>query len=194
MEAFKSLSEFKSGSLENHKQMHDLIIENYNTLKKGRYGMTKTAIKRAIKNGEELIPISEDLINKYRFINDWRRYEKIKNYFELSNDASADLLFPPELMDKLESKNISSIFEIGDGQRGIGWFTVVEVIHKQTKNGKPFMRWKCVDSNNKSGWLRVWGNMEADIEYTTWLGDVKNDSGWGMSTTCAKLKKINAFD
>ena len=56
------------------------------------------------------------------------------------------------------------------------------------------MRWKCVDSNNKSGWLRVWGNFEKDVEYTTWLVDVKNDPGWGMSTTSTKLKKINAFD
>ena len=56
------------------------------------------------------------------------------------------------------------------------------------------MRWKCVDANNKSGWLRVWGSMEGNIEYSTWLTDVKNDAGWGMSTTCGKLKKINAFD
>ena len=80
------------------------------------------------------------------------------------------------------------------GERGIGWFTVTEVIHKTTKNGKAFMRWKCVDSDNRSGWLRVWGNMEGEIEFSTWLADVKNDAGWGMSTTIGKLKKINAFD
>ena len=194
MEAFKSLSEFQNNTLENHKQMHDLIIDNYNILKKGKFGITKTAVKRALKKGEEIVPIIEDLINKYRFASDWRRSEKIKNYFDLSNDASADLLFPPKLMNRLNEKQINSIFDIESGARGIGWFTVIEVIHKTTKNGKAFMRWKCVDSNNKSGWLRVWGSMEGDIEYTTWLTDVKNDAGWGMSTTIGKLKKINAFD
>jgi len=194
MEAFKSLKEFNDNTLENHKQLHDMILENYNILKKGRWGITKTAYKRLVKNGEEVMPIVDDLISRYKILSDWSRSEKIKNYFDLSNDASADLLFPPSLLKKLEDKQIESVFEIESGKRGIGWFTVVEVIRKTTKNGKAFMRWKCVDANNKSGWLRVWGNMDGDIEYSTWLADVKNDAGWGMSTTCGKLKKINAFD
>ena len=33
-----------------------------------------------------------------------------------------------------------------------------------------------------------------NIEYSTWLVDVKNDACWGMSTTIGKLKKINEFD
>jgi DNA polymerase-3 subunit alpha len=194
MEAFKSLEEFRNNILENHKQLNDLILENYNILKKGRWGITKTAKKRSDKNGDIVEPVIDKLISTYKVVSDWSRTEKISNYFELSNDASADLLFPPELLKKLEDKCIDSIFDIAPGERGIGWFTVVEIIRKTTKNGKPFMRWKCVDSNNKSGWLRVWGNFEKDVEYTTWLVDVKNDPGWGMSTTSAKLKKINAFD
>ena len=35
MEAFKSLNEFKNDELDNHKQLHDLILDNYTTLKKG---------------------------------------------------------------------------------------------------------------------------------------------------------------
>jgi hypothetical protein len=56
------------------------------------------------------------------------------------------------------------------------------------------MRLKCVDNNSKSGWLRVWGQLGEDIAYSTWMADVKNDTGWGMSTTTAKMKKISAFD
>jgi hypothetical protein len=97
-------------------------------------------------------------------------------------------------MKKLNEKQISSVFDIPSGERGIGWFTVTEVIKKTTKNGKAFMRWKCVDSDNRSGWLRVWGNLDEGIEFSTWLADVKNDAGWGMSSSLAKLKKINAFD
>jgi len=97
-------------------------------------------------------------------------------------------------MKKLNAKQINSLFDIPSGQRGIGWFTVTEVIRKTTKNGKPFMRWKCVDSDNRSGWLRVWGSLDDSVEFSTWLADVKNDSGWGMSTNLGKLKKINAFD
>lgn len=194
MEAFKSLQEFQDDVLDNHKQMYDLILDNYNLLKKGRYGMTKTAVKRALKNDEEIVPIVDELIAKYKVVSDWSRNEKIKNYFELSNDASDDLLFPPRLLNKLKQKEISSVFDIPSGDRGIGWFTVTEVIRKTTKNGKAFMRWKCVDSDNRSGWLRVWGSLDDEVEFSTWLADVKNDAGWGMSTNLGKLKKINAFD
>ena len=194
MEAFKSLQEFENGELENHKQMHDLILDNYTALKKGRFGMTKSAIKKAEKDGEELVPQVEELLSKYKVVSDWSRGTKIKNYFELSNDASDDLLFPPSLLKKLQQKQIGSVFDVPEGERGIGWFTVTEVIKKTTKNGKAFMRWKCVDSDNRSGWLRVWGCVDDDPSFTTWLADVKNDPGWGMSSSLAKLKKINAFD
>jgi DNA polymerase III alpha subunit len=194
MEAFKSLEEFNNGSLDNHKQLHDLILDNYTVLKKGYWGLTKTAVKRARKNEEIIVPIVDQLVSKYKVVSDWSRSEKIKNYFELSNDASDDLLFPPALLKKLKQKAIQSVFDIPGGERGIGWFTVTEVIRKTTKNGKAFMRWKCVDSDNRSGWLRVWGDMEDEIEFSTWLADVKNDAGWGMSSSLAKLKKINAFD
>ena len=196
MEAFKSLEEFKSQKLENHKQLHDIIINNYNTLKKGRYGITKTAYKKAIKAGETPIDIINVLIDKFEYYMtcDWTRSEKIKNYYELSNDASDDLLFPPDLVKKLEDKEIDSIFEIDPGARGIGWFTIIEVVKKQTKKGKPFMRLKCVDNQSKSGWLRVWGSFNEDVSYTTWLSDVHNDASWGMSTSINKMKKINAFD
>ena len=158
------------------------------------WGITKTQYNRALKKGEEVRPIVDVLVEKYKVVSDWNRAEKIKNYFELSNDASDDLLFPPELVKKLQDKEVQSIFEIPEGMRGIGWFTITEVIMKTTKNGKPFMRLKCVDNNSKSGWLRVWGQIGDDIAYSTWMADVKNDAGWGMSTTTAKMKKISAFD
>ena len=109
MEAFKSLEEFGNNSLENHKQLHDLILDNYNILKKSMWGITKTQYNRAIKKGEEVRSIVDVLVEKYKVVSDWNRAEKIKNYFELSNDASDDLLFPPELVQKLKTKEVQSI-------------------------------------------------------------------------------------
>ena len=77
--------------------------------------MTKTAVKRAKKNEEEIVPIVEDLLTKYRVVSDWNRSEKIRNYFDLSNDASDDLLFPPSLIKKLNDKQIKSVFDIPQG-------------------------------------------------------------------------------
>ena len=48
IEAFGSLEEFKSGKINNHRQLLAMMTDenNYNVLRKGRYGLTKTQIKR----------------------------------------------------------------------------------------------------------------------------------------------------
>ncbi len=134
------------------------------------------------------------LKEKYRHLEDWSRTEKIKHYFDLSNDASTELLFPPELMRRLREKNVSSAFDIRKGTKGIGWFTILEVNKKISKNGKPFMRLKITDDQNNTASIMVWGDVGEDIRYTNWLSEIKNDPNWGMSTSLSKMKKIDAFD
>ena len=194
MEAFASIKEFKEGTLFNHRQLLGIIVSNYDRLRKGRYGITKTQQKRAIKNGEMLIPVVDVLISEVQDVIDWNRTEKIQNYMELSNDASIDLLFPQSFVDKVSKKNVGSVFKIPGGEKGIGWFCILETIKKKTKNGKDFMRLKVTDNQNNTGWVRVWGNLEDDINYTLWLSEVHNDSSWGMSTSLRKMKLINAFE
>ena len=81
------------------------------------------------------------------------------------------------------------------GARRVGWFCVTDVITKKTKNGKPFYRFKVMDLENNTGWLRVWGSFkEAPELYTLWMADVHNDANWGMSTSSAKVRKITAFE
>ena len=200
MEAFKSLEDMPDEheaypkGLCNHRQLFDLIIDNYDVLRKGRYGITKTQYKRRVKNGEDPRPILETLVAEYKGLEDWTRAEKISNYFELSNDASADLLFPPDLLQRFEDKKVESVFKIPKGEKGIGWFTIVEIVQKKTKKGKSFMRLRVLDNESNNGWIRVWGSTDADIRYTIWLAEVNSDPNWGMSTNLGKMKKINAFD
>jgi len=194
MEAFSSLKEIKEGILNNHRQLFEMIISNYDRLRKGRYGVTKTQQKRALKNGEELIPVVNDIMKVVKTVTDWNRTEKIQNYMDLSNDASIDLLFPQSFVDKVEQKNVGSVFKIPSGEKGIGWFCILETIKKKTKNGKDFLRLKVTDNQSNTGWVRVWGTLEDDINYTLWLSEVHNDASWGMSTSLRKMKLINAFE
>ena len=194
MEAFSSLKEIKEGILNNHRQLFEMIISNYDRLRKGRYGITKTQQKRALKNGEELVPVVNDIMKVVKTITDWNRTEKIQNYMDLSNDASIDLLFPQSFVDKVRQKNVESVFKIPSGEKGIGWFCILETIKKKTKNGKDFLRLKVTDNESNTGWVRVWGTLEDDINYTLWLSEVHNDASWGMSTSLRKMKLINAFE
>jgi DNA polymerase III alpha subunit len=197
IEAFGSLEEIKSGEISNHKQLLAIITDdkNYDLLKKGQYGMTKTQAKRAEKNGEMLEPILDRLRSDYSRLPDWNRTEKILNYIDLTSGVSNNLVFPDEFVKRIESKNVDSVFEVPSRQRGVGWFCVTDVIQKLTKNNKPFYRFKIMDLDNNTGWLRVWGSFSTPPErYTLWMADVSNDPNWGMSTSSAKVRKITAFE
>ena len=141
-----------------------------------------------------IVPIVDVLISEVQDVIDWNRTEKIQNYMELSNDASIDLLFPQSFVDKVEQKNVGSVFKIPSGEKGIGWFCILETIKKKTKNGKDFLRLKVTDNESNTGWVRVWGSLEDDINYTLWLSEVHNDASWGMSTSLRKMRLINAFE
>lgn len=194
MEAFNSMETFKLGFFQNHRQLHELVIENYVTLKKGRWGITKTQYNRLVKSGEDPIPLLDELIPGVLKLEDWSRSEKIQNFMTLSNDASADLLFPDTFLKRVKEKGMSSVFEIPSGEKGIGWFCILDVVKKKTKNNKPFMRLKVSDADSNTGWIRVWGDIASDIKYTLWLAEVKNDPNWGMQAQLSKMKLIDAFE
>ena len=193
----KTLEEIKAGKLDNHKQVLAIITDekNYDLLRKGKYGITKTQVKRAEKNGEKLTPILDVLIKKYRKIPDWTRTEKVLNYVDLTAGVRNELVFPDAFVDKIRSKNVESVFDVAPGSKGVGWFCLSEVITKVTKNGKPFYRFKIIDMENNTGWLRVWGSLKKEPElYTLWMAEVSNDPNWGMSTSAAKIRKLTVFD
>ena len=194
MECFSSLNEIKSGLIKNHKQLYHIILDNYDIIKKGKWGITSAAYKKLIKNGEQPQLIIDKLINENKDIDDWTRSDKINHYMELSNDASTDLLFPVEFVEKIKSKNIKSIFEIKPDEKSIGWFCILDVEKKSTKTGKAFMRLKVTDNESNIGWIRVWGNIESDIKYTLWLADVSNDAAWGFQANLNKMKLIDAYE
>jgi len=194
IEAFGSLFEMQQGIVRNHNQLLQIMTDdkNYETLKKGRFGITQTAYKRALKKGESLPPVLDRLIDQYQAIDDWPRNEKIHNQFEIMSTVENDLLFPPNLIQRINEKDVSSALQINSGARGIGWFCITQVLKKKSKNNKTFYRLKIVDNNSNFTWLRVWGEMYIEpVPYTLWLADIKNDADWGMSTGSSKIKLLN---
>ena len=197
VEAFTSLAELKDGTIENHHQLLAIITDgkNYDRLKKGKYGLTKTQVKRMEKNGEVPEPLLPILAEEYNMLQDWTRTEKVKNYIDLTQSVNNSLVFPDEMMQRVEEKEIPSVFAVPGGEKGIGWFCVMDIIYKKTKNGKDFMRMKILDMDNNSAWLRVWGKFPNPPElYTLWVANVHNDPNWGMSTSAWKMKQVTAYD
>jgi DNA polymerase III alpha subunit len=190
-ESLGSLQEFKDERLNNHNQLHKMIIENYDTLRKGRTGMTKTATKKWVKeHGKEPV-IIDQLIEATADVQDWNRYEKIKNFVEILTTASEELLFPPTVMAKIDRSNVPSAMQISPGSKAVVWFCAQDWVKKQTKNGKTFYTAFAVDNNSDTARIRVWGTFKEEPErYTMWLAEVEYDANWGMSTSAMKMRKI----
>ena len=193
IEALKSLEEFESGMVHSHRQLLESLVfeKNYDKLRKGRYGLTKTQLKKLEKQGEEPEIYLHKILEDFSDVEDWSRVEKVELSYDLTSTVDSDLLFPTNLMSRLKEKDVQSVHEVPQGGKGIGWFIIVDVIKKKTKNGKDFYRLRVTDNNHKTAWLRVWGRLENEIEkYTLWMAHVSNDPNWGMSTSAYKLRRV----
>ena len=191
VEAFGSLVELSSGNIQNHNQLHQIIVGNYDLLKKGRYGMTKTAYKKAIKEfGNVPVFINEKILETYD-ICDWTRSEKITNCISLMESADEALVFPERIMKRINKASVPSITSLAEDEAGIVWFCIQDIEERQTKNGKVFYRMRVCDNEFNTAWLRVWTKFKQVPDlYTMWIAEVKNSKGWGSSTSSYKMRKI----
>jgi DNA polymerase-3 subunit alpha len=193
IEALESLEDFQGGSVRHHRQLLLALTEdkNYETLRKGIYGLTAAQLKKLAKEGIDPLPVIDVLLEEQASTVDWTRDEKISMAYDLTSTADVDLLFPPDIMKKLLEKGVQSLHDVQPGSDGIGWFLVTEVNLKKTKNGKAFYRCKAIDNDSRQGWIRIWGNPTESIDpYTLWVGQASNDPSWGFSTSIFKLRKV----
>lgn len=186
VEALDCLEEMWNGTINHHRQLHDIVIENYVILKKSKFGMTLRQAKK--QDADELLP---KLIDQTNELEDWSRIEKLQMYQELCSATRDDLAFPDDMMEKIRSANVKSVLNMDPGEKGIAWFCVVDWIKKTTKNNKTFYRIKITDNESNTGWLRMWGNKPSSMmPYTIWLTQAHNDPNWGASTSVAKVRPL----
>ena len=191
VEAFGSILEVKEGLIKNHNQLHNIIVGNYDLIKKGRHGMTKTAAKRMIKDTGSAPDFIKEKIFENHDEADWSREAKISFSVDLLSGVDEDLVFPPGIIKKINNANLKPITDLSGKQKGIVWFCIQSIEERTTKNGKVFYRMKVMDNNSGSVWLRVWSrfNILPDL-YTIWIAEVASSESWGLSTSSYKMKKI----
>jgi len=191
VEAFGSLEEFTSGNVKNHRQLHETIVGNYDLLKKGRHGMTKTAAKRMMKERGKVPDFIPEKIIENQDLDDWCRTSKIGFSVELMATADETLVFPTEIMSKIEKANLRAATDLSGKERDVVWFCISSIEERTTKNNKVFYRMKVIDNNSESCWIRVWGSFQQIPElYTMWLAEVASTDSWGCSTSSYKMKKL----
>ena len=175
-----------NGTINNHRQAHEIVITNYDKLKKSKFGMT---LRQAEKKGAD--PILPILINETQDVEDWSRIEKLQMYQDMCSATRDDLAFPEELMVKIRNSNVKPVLQMDPNEKGVAWFCVIEMIKKTTKNKKVFYRIKITDNESNTGWLRMWGGAPAEMQpYSIWLCTAHNDPNWGASTSIAKVRPL----
>jgi DNA polymerase III alpha subunit len=191
VEAFGSLDEMSSGKVKNHRQLYDIIVGNYDLLKKGRHGMTKTAAKKMLRERGKVPNFIEEKILEIETDEDWSRTEKIGFSVELLSSADETLVFPPAVMSKIKKSNLRSVTDLSGKDRDVVWFCISSIEERTTKNNRTFYRMKVIDNKSESCWLRVWGSFK-DIPdlYTIWIAEVASTESWGSSTSTYKMRRV----
>jgi len=189
VEGFGSLKEFSTGELRNHKQLYEFVINGYDTLRKGRGGMNKTAAKKFAKEHGRAPNVIRDVLPSLIEVQDWTRPEKIGHAVEILSTAPELLLFPPQIIEKINKSQVDSLVGLEPGRPGIGWFCTTAVQKKTTKTGKTFHLFDILDDKNQTARLRVWGQFKRDPQpYTLWIAEAEKDPNWGLSTQASKLR------
>ncbi len=191
VEAFSNLQEMTDGTIDNHRQLYNMIVGNYDQLKKGRYGMTKTAYKKLVKTQGFVKDYLPTLAEETRGTHDWVRSEKIGFSVDLMAGADESLVFPPKIMKKIEKSGLRPVTDLSGKEKDVVWFCIQEIHEKETKNGKVFYKMRVCDNNSESTWLRVWSKFkETPTLYTIWLAEVASTESWGCSTSSYKMRQI----
>jgi DNA polymerase III alpha subunit len=195
IEALGSLLELREGKIENHRQLLLILTDekNYDILKRGQFGLTKTALKKKIQSGESARKILDVLIEETEGTPDWTRGEKIENFVDLTSTSPGELIFPGEIMELIARKGIRPALDLNPGESNIGWFCVSSAEEKKTKKGTTYVKLNIMDNANRNGNVKIWGKLNASkIEpYTLWIAELKRDD-WGLSGQSWNLKLIDS--
>jgi len=168
----------KDKQFETYRHMHDVIIENFDSIKK--------TTKKNPDIGRENF---SNMIEEFREQPDW----DFKQLLEFDNHylGTVDLarLLPKAAIEVLEELKIEPLDNISTV--GKYWFVATAAVEKKSKNGNKYFLLDCISSSNKVYKMFCWG---ADFKpepplYSLLVSKVKQ-SDFGLATNYSDLKSI----
>lgn len=177
--AFESMDLIGEGKMfSSYKQMHHILIENMDLLKKS----TKRDPHVGRKNFEMLLKQTSGMA-------EWTKDERITFYKELVGDLNLDIVISEEMQEKLQNMNVKSIQDWDC--KDVYWFILTDVTVKQTKTGKNYLLLNVVGSNGKQQKIFCWGGGDIDKlkKNQPYVAEL-DKSDFGYSTSVFKLREI----
>jgi DNA polymerase III alpha subunit len=165
-----------------YRHMHEVVIENNDAIKKSSRKDPHQGRKTFYELARALRADCSD---------EWSRKELAQNQVEVLGSFDVWTLFEPEVMQKLNEKDVKPIDELESGDEEIVWLCVQDCTLKKTKNGKSYVQLTVIGGEGSPKRLNVWGSSSvASFEpFGLYVADTKSDD-FGYSTTSWKLKRV----
>lgn len=180
LEAFKSMNIVgPDEDIKNYKQLHYIVIENADLLK---------------KKGPEILP---KLIEESAEIEDWTPQEKMDFLKEFAGVISVKHIVDDDVKEQLRAGGVPSINEFlndpdyDDGDVSLVWFILENAQKKNTKTGKEYMLFTVIDDLATQQRVFVWGAKHSFIYDLNKLYICEIKKGDFISTTAWKVKKAD---
>lgn len=198
LEALDSLNLVSpTGELSNYKQAFNVIVENFDLLK-------KTSAKKKNNNIQLVL---DELIKKEQELKteDWSRAEKTKYWLELAGSADLNLILDPKYFEAIKEMNLISVDDIreidfleeGEKKKITEqvWFILRKTMLKTTKTGKTYAELSVIGEKFSDLTVKIWDissteNFEAYPVYEVYCGSITKDK-YGLSTKLDKIASLS---
>lgn len=172
----------------NYKQLHWVLIENFDMLKR----------TNARKKNNDIKPIIEKLLKEAseKFPEDWTNEERINYQIELSGSFDLGLIASDELIAKLSSKGIPSIdhsSEMVSNEEGVLWGIVKKYEIANTKTGKKYLKISLFGPLYKEHKVFVWSiksETEINFNQNDIIVSIFKKTDFGLSTFMGRIYKL----
>jgi len=162
-----------------YRQFHDLVIDNWNDIKKS----TK---KEPLKGKNRL----RELALESEPDREWSIGELAQHSLSLMGTVNVAALLPDEYLDRLDSKGVKSIDDFAN--EDLYWFMVNDVSFRRTKKNKPYALISVLGTSGQKHRIFVWNTPEnaAINEYSVAAAQLQYGD-FGFSTRWNKLISLS---
>ena len=167
--------------LDNYRQLHYVIVENADKLKR--------AISKKKKTHKELL---EQLIEEAKELKDWTDREKIDFMKEISGAVNRDMILTPEIIEYFKKSKISSIDDWTNNKE-LYWAITQQSMIKSTKTGKKYCRIMMYGESGQVQMCNFWSfkpNIDKLIpDNTLIIGNFKKNN-FGLSSFYGNIQVL----
>ena len=157
------------------------------TLKDDRFSGMKHFWMACVQDRPKNLKKLRENIELYKPEGEFAPEEKIEFISSLTGNFPFNLVMTRSIRESIDKYCIPALGN-WDDELGVAWFIPREVIHRKTKNGKPFWVLKVVDDTSTATTIRCWGVREGDEIHLNrpYAAKLDHNEQWGFSTRSIK--------